>query len=195
MSQKRAFCEPCLRPASMCFCDLISPVPSEHRVVIVQHPMEQKHSKGTGLLLHRCLPNSTLLVAEQLTPEQLSQACAGLPPLLLYPQQSGVAAPPPRTEQNYAVIVLDASWRKSRKMLHLNSALAGLPRLSLSGSHQSLYTIRKAQRPEQRSSLEAACAALDLLEPRTPDLGKIRLSMEHFIARLQRWAPITERPA
>ena len=174
----------------MCFCDLVVSVSSQNRVVIVQHPMEAKHSKSTGLLLHRCLPNSVLMVAEQLAPNALSQACAGLPPVLLYPPQADVAiAPMPRKAEPCALIVLDASWRKSRKMLHVNPPLMQLPRLSLSGVHESLYTIRKAQSPEQRSSLEATCAALALLEPHTPDLAKILRSMASFVARVQRWMP------
>lgn len=70
-------------------------------------------------------------------------------------------------------------------MLHLNPWLAGLPRLSLQALPPSRYTIRKAHQPEQRSSLEAACAALELLEPHTPGIDQILLSMDQLVARVQ----------
>lgn len=74
-------------------------------------------------------------------------------------------------------------------MLHLNPWLAALPRLSLHSLPLSRYTIRKAHQPEQRSSLEAACAALALLEPHTPGLDHILHAMDQFVARVQRWMP------
>jgi len=60
--------------------------------------------------------------------------------------------------------VLDATWRKSRKMLYLNPALQALPRLALVDAAPSNYRIRKAHAPHQLSSLEAAARALGQLE-------------------------------
>lgn len=58
------------------------------------------------------------------------------------------------------LVVLDGTWRKSRKMLHLNPVLAALPRLALRQMPPSHYHIRKAHRPDQLSSFEAAAYAL-----------------------------------
>jgi DTW domain-containing protein len=62
------------------------------------------------------------------------------------------------------LVVLDGTWRKSRKMLHRNPLLQGLPRLSLTDAPPSGYAIRKAHNPGQLSTLEATCAALVRLE-------------------------------
>jgi DTW domain-containing protein len=64
------------------------------------------------------------------------------------------------------LVLLDATWRKSRKMLYLNSLLQGLPRLALHDLPPSNYRIRKAHAPDQLSSLEAAAYALSQLENR-----------------------------
>lgn len=71
-----------------------------------------------------------------------------------------------KTEQDRRcrLIVLDGTWRKSRKMLALNPLLQKLPRLALHNPPTSHYTIRKAHRPEQLSTFEASCLALMQLE-------------------------------
>ena len=64
--------------------------------------------------------------------------------------------------------MLDGTWRKSLKMLHLNPALQALPRLALQAQAPSRYLIRKAHHPDQLSTLEASCLALAQLE-QAPD--------------------------
>ncbi len=62
------------------------------------------------------------------------------------------------------LVVLDGTWRKSRKMLYLNPLPQQLPRLALQNLPPSRYLIRKAHAPGQLSTLEAACHALMQLE-------------------------------
>lgn len=58
--------------------------------------------------------------------------------------------------------------RKARKLLHLNPALAALPRVSLAEGMASRYRLRKAPGEGALSTIEAIAAALDELEaPRT----------------------------
>ena len=58
------------------------------------------------------------------------------------------------------LVVLDGTWRKSRKMLYRNPGLQQLPRLALQDLPPGRYAIRKAQAPDQLSSFEAAALAL-----------------------------------
>jgi DTW domain-containing protein YfiP len=99
----------------------------------------------------------------------------GRQPLLLYPDTPADAtlgiAPAPalapellRDPGLLRLVVLDATWRKSRKMLYLNPALQRLPRLALRDVPPSAYRIRKAHAPHQLSTLEAAAHALAQLE-------------------------------
>ena len=69
-----------------------------------------------------------------------------------------------RDPSQLRLVVLDGTWRKSRKLLYLNPLLQHMPRLSLQNLPASSYRIRKAQRPGQLSTLEATCAALAQLE-------------------------------
>ncbi len=143
----------------------------------MQHPLEVRHAKNSARLLHLSLQRSTLLVGEVFdapSPHQESAAAAATTyTVLLYPASDatavGGASLPADTERLKDVhalrlVVLDATWRKSRKMLHANPWLQQLPRLSLNDVPPSQYRIRKAHKPDQLSTLEACCAALAQLE-------------------------------
>lgn len=177
---QRAYCERCLRPASACFCHCITRLASNVELLILQHPEEVGHAKNTGRLLHLCLPNSRLEVGEQ-WPQTHLQALLHegdtqpVRSMLLYPPtapdpQLPLIQPPalPATwlekPAQLRLVVLDATWRKSRKMLYLNPALQQLPRYALRGDFTGRYTIRKAHSPQQLSSFEAAAYALAELQ-------------------------------
>ena len=143
-------------------------------VLILQHPMEVTNAKGSARLLHLCLPGSRLVVGEAFEPAQLQVLLAGKNNLLLYPDANGVSLslPPPvlpcaaaAPASGLRLVVLDATWRKSRKMLFQNPLLQLLPRLALRDAPPSRYLIRKAHAPDQLSTLEATCYALMQLEP------------------------------
>jgi DTW domain-containing protein YfiP len=79
--------------------------------------------------------------------------------------------------------VLDGTWRKSRKILHLNAWLRRLPRLSLQGLPASNYRIRKAHGPDQLSTLEASCAALMRLEPSPEKFLPLLAGFDGFVTK------------
>lgn len=151
----RARCPRCERPASTCLCASL-PTPLAHRteLLILQHPAEAGHAKNTAAFLTLGLQAARLLRGEAFDP-----ACAPPGTALLYPGD-GDAAEPPAPQR---LILLDGSWRQSRRLLAANPWLAGLPRMSLP-SRPSRYAIRRAHRPGQLSTLEAGLHALALLE-------------------------------
>jgi DTW domain-containing protein YfiP len=148
-------------------------------VLILQHPLEVANAKNTARLLHLCLPNSRLVIGEAFTDAEALRAPWGDAPapqhlVLLYPETPfdtapDLAPPPPSMStledpSTLRLVVLDATWRKSRKMLYASPPLQRLPRLALADLPASRYSIRKAHRPGQLSTLEATCAALVQLE-------------------------------
>jgi len=174
---KRASCPACLRAQSACICHWVAPLAPSVELLVLQHPLEVRNAKNSARLLHLSLPNSRLAVGEAFDPAELaSLLCAGgRTPLLLYPDTPGDAslgiAPPPTPDPALAarpealrLVVLDGTWRKSRKMLYLNPLLQRLPRLALDEAPPSAYRIRKAHAPHQLSTLEAAVHALAQLE-------------------------------
>ncbi len=150
-------------------------------MLILQHPLEVNHAKGTARLLHMSLPRSRLVTSEVFD-ENLFE---GGKHVLLYPDtpQAGLPAVESLSPEDLAdtnglcLVVLDGTWRKSLKMLHLNPVLQRMPRLSLKDLPASNYRIRKARLPHQLSTLEATCAALSKLEG---EAGKFQPLLEAF---------------
>ena len=172
----RAQCPACLRPRQTCICRWVTAVANRVEVLILQHPMEVANAKGSARLLHLSLSNSALECGEAFDPERLGGL---LSPdrrnVLLYPETAedkslGLAKPLPfdpdwlAEPERLRLVVLDGTWRKSRKMLYLNPPLQALPRLPLRDTPTSHYLIRKAHLPDQLSTLEATAYALAQLE-------------------------------
>jgi DTW domain-containing protein YfiP len=141
----------------------VQPIDSVIEFVILQHPTEVFQSKGTGRLLHLCMKNSQILVGETFDETQRAEIVgdASKQCVLLFPKtpndklpevQAGIES---SSREKRRVILLDGTWRKARKMLKLNPWLEALPRIDLPPT-ESLYRIRKAQKPGQLSTLEAA---------------------------------------
>ena len=136
----------------------------------LQHPLEVHNAKGSARLLHLTCPTAALVTGESFAAGELDALLAGKHNVLLYPdtpgdRSLGIAPPPPLDASllldpaGLRLVVLDATWRKSRKMLYLNPALQRLPRLPLRDTPPSHYLIRKAHAPDQLSTLEATCYA------------------------------------
>ena len=195
---KRARCPACLRAASSCICHWIAPVAHAVDVLILQHPLEVHNAKGSARLLHLSLPNSRMLTGEQFAPDTLAELLADKHTVLLYPDTPGDRslgiAPPPvldpailldpaRFLGQLRLVVLDATWRKSRKMLYLNPQLQQLPRLPLRDTPASHYLIRKAHAPDQLSTLEATCYALMQLEQDASRFVPLITAFDGFVAQ------------
>lgn len=191
-STGRLRCPRCQRPAPTCLCPWVTPTANEVEVLILQHPLEVHQAKGSARLLQLSLQRCTLQVGEVFDAAALQAWLEapgeGMRNLLLYPQdpprhsaqtcaRHGQGEPqatspssclPPSNAVHGApatrLIVLDGTWRKSRKMLALNPLLQALPRLALTPTAPSRYLIRKAHQPGQLATLEATCLALSQLE-------------------------------
>ncbi|MBC2769618.1 DTW domain-containing protein [Pusillimonas minor] len=163
----RLSCPQCLRPSSHCVCAYVTAVHSRTRVLILQHPEESRHALNTARLAALGLPNSALWVGEHFPDlaSYLGQASAAF---LLFPGPEA-QAPQPLGVLDAGdaplLIVPDGTWRKARKIVHMNPVLAGLPRLMLAEGGPSRYRVRKASEPNAVSTIEAVVRTLTRLEP------------------------------
>lgn len=205
----RALCPRCSRPVRTCLCPWVAPTSTRTQVLVLQHPLEQHQAKGSARLLQLSLQGCRLEVGEVFDPATLQawlHAPIGGQParaVLLYPDAAGPpGAPhachaghhvhnahhsPPQPALATRLVVLDGTWRKSRKMLALNPLLQALPRLALQPDAPSRYLIRKAHRPEQLATLEATCLALAQLDGLNP--APLLAAFEHFMGALARQQP------
>jgi DTW domain-containing protein YfiP len=207
MPNQRPVCSRCLRPQRTCICHWITPVDAVTEVLFLQHPLEVGQAKGSAFLLHASLANSRLVIGETFTEEELrallyapfadDDAQAEIHPLLLYPddQKRTVEAAQSHSIQQavrHRLIVLDATWRKSRKMMHVNPLLQQLPRLALRNPPTSRYAIRKAHRADQLSTFEATCYALMQLEQNDSKYRPLLTAFDGFVTQQQSYVPAAD---
>lgn len=191
----RPRCAACLRPQSACICAWVTPTAHEAEVLILQHPLEIDHAKNSARLLHLSLTRSRMLTGEAFDVGCLDEVLKEPKyTVLLYPQTPEDDAPVLDTAQlkdpsRVRLVVLDGTWRKSRKMLHLSPLLGQMPRLSLDDMLASNYLIRKAHKPGQLSTLEATCAALAQLEGSAEKYQPLLKAFDGFVARQMAFVP------
>ncbi len=210
-TSKRPHCTRCLRPQRTCICQWVTPLEHDVEVLFLQHPLEVANAKNTARLLHLSLPRSRLVVGETFSEHEL-QALLHAPfdseneiyasgktvhPILLYPENAAerafIAAPAVAqitAETHIRLIVLDGTWRKSRKMLYQNPLLQQLPRLPLRNPPPSHYRIRKAHKAGQLSSFEATCYALMQLEGNAEKYTPLLTAFDGFVAQQQAYAGV-----
>lgn len=169
----RATCPRCERPLSTCLCATLPAPPLAHRteLLILQHPAEAGHAKNTALLLTLGLQSARLLRGDVFDSDLAVPGTA-----LLYPGE-GTAAAPADVKR---LVLLDGSWRQSRRLLAANPWLATLPRLSLP-EQPGRYAIRRAHRPGQLSTLEAGLHALAWLEGGPERFAPLWATFEAFV--------------
>lgn len=161
----RPQCSRCLRPVTHCLCALIPCLDSRTRVLLLQHPSEVNHALNTARLAALGLNNAQLVVGEVFEDLATLLNLPGYQARLLFPADDAL---PLQTytpdDPPLLLVVPDGTWRKARKLLHLNPLLAALPRVTLAGGTVSRYRLRKAPGPGALSTVEAIVQALQVLE-------------------------------
>lgn len=176
-------CERCARPLAQCLCASIPRILCATRVVIIQHPSERRHALNTARLLAAGLVNAELHVIEQIA--QDSELHAHLTDTahftrLLFPGPAASTLAPVADPRPQQLVLLDGTWRKARKLLHLNPVLRSLPQVALTPGLVSRYRLRKAPAPGALSTIEAGVAALEVLEPEG-DFQPLLRPFDHLI--------------
>ena len=190
----RPKCTACLRPLSGCICRWVAPTANAVEVLVLQHPLEVHQAKGSARLLHLSLAHCRLVVGEAFAVPVWP--VDGKHTLLLYPDSLQDTAPdlrvspqlPPewlQAQSRLRLVVLDGTWRKSRKMLYQSPPLQQLPRLALRNLPPSHYRIRKAHGPDQLSTLEATCYALSQLEGDAERFQPLLNAFDGFVEYLE----------
>lgn len=140
------------------------PVNYGGEIHILQHPTEQHHSKNTVRLVKLLLPQVQVWLGEseqELAPLQNYIKSSDKPWGCIYPSCNSLlfteaSAPLPKTN----LLFIDATWRKARKIWHLNPWLAALHCYHLPDTRTGAYRIRKNHAPHQLSTLEAIAVSL-----------------------------------
>jgi len=201
---RRLLCPICQRALTACICHWTSPIDHAVDVLILQHPLEVSNAKNSVRLLHLSLPYSKLVIGSVFDPEELQQQLHApsrvrnvpesepVQPVLLYTDDAATAetrhfdARTMMVDKQQAIkrirlVILDGTWRKSRKMLFENPILQTLPRMMLIDTPTSRYTIRKSHKPEQLATLEATGYALMQLERNSEKYHPLLTAFDNFV--------------
>lgn len=196
----RLRCARCLRPQATCLCALVRPTAHRTEVLVLQHPQEQRQAKNSVALLRLSLARCEVVVGERFSPEALQALLQrpGRDTRLLYPDVPAAPAPPASAAPATAplrLVVIDATWRKSLRLLLEHPALAALPRLSLAAPQPTRYrAIRAARRGDQVSTLEATVQALAMLEGPAFDAAPLLDAFGRFVADVAARCPRPQAP-
>lgn len=156
-------CPRCWIRHEFCLCAELPHVPTRTQVVVVRHAREADKSTGTARIAGLSLPNSALIdfgEASEVVDDEVRPFTANA--WLLFPSDEDAVPLPPGAPA--ALIVLDGTWRQTRRMLKKLPSLARLPRLALPAKVSAPLRLRESTSPDNRSTLEAIADALTLLE-------------------------------
>src|SRR3954469_14134337 len=181
-------CPRCLLLSDYCMCELLgAPLASQPQILIVRHKWEAFKSTGTARVAALSLSNLSILDMAAENPDPVREQLRELEDAwLLYPGHATPAAPrpPPQT-----LVVLDGTWRQTRKMLRRLPELSRFPRFSLQAEpavESRRDRLREAPRPGARSTLESIADALGALD--SPETGRRLLDLHQRFVERTRWA-------
>lgn len=156
----RALCPRCQRPLPSCYCAHVPHLHNHWPVRILQHPQESRHALGTARIASLGL-NDCLLGTGK-SPEPILSSLQGC--VLIYPGEGSAPLSQLQSGPVRPLLFLDATWRKSQRMLLESGSLAALPRYHLENPTPSRYRIRREPRADAVSTLEAIVQTLEILE-------------------------------
>lgn len=149
------YCPSCGRALRACLCEALVKLENRTPLLVLQHPNEQHHPKGTAHLLTGSLQRAALRVGSNWQDDADVAEFVRTPHCyLLWPGEDAVplASLPVNAQSRF--VLLDGTWRKCYRMLMENPLLAALPRVALT-AQQGHYHIRKAPFAGALSTLEA----------------------------------------
>ena len=168
----RKNCQTCGRAQAVCLCPWLQKIENPINLTVLRHGSEVDHALNTVEIIKSCLTNITVIDGEVFEP--ISGAVLIYPGETAKPLEDVSFESPAKT-----YILLDGTWRKTRKMIYLNPWLMDLPQVTLPAL-KSNYILRKKS-PEGFSTLEAAVSLFTQLEQNTPKYEPLLLAMQQML--------------
>ncbi|WP_339868865.1 tRNA-uridine aminocarboxypropyltransferase [Pseudohongiella nitratireducens] len=183
----RARCPECYLAESRCLCHLVHLVDNELPVIVLQDPRESRHALNTVNIARLGLKNCTVL---PIKPGEIDSGhellMTSLPDnaALIYPGDNAevVASCGSAKVNGNAMVFIDATWRRSKRMIMEQPVLQALPRFELGQVPCPRYTLRKSPAGNALSTLEAIVETLSCLDsPRFDQYRRLLAAMDYMI--------------
>lgn len=156
-------CFKCFKPQNSCLCKYTKELDTKIKFVLLMHPKEAKRQRtGTGNLAHICLKDSEIIVGLDFSKNERLISLLNDEryfPVMMYPSENAWNAKKEGfsslvANKTLLVLILDATWFCSKKMIEHNPFLLELPRLSFYGDYRSIFTFKREPKPEYISTIE-----------------------------------------
>ncbi|ASM49728.1 hypothetical protein PESP_a1640 [Pseudoalteromonas espejiana DSM 9414] len=168
----RQLCERCQFTPSTCICRAVSHINNKIRVIILQHPSEEKIAKNTAKLVNLSLTGCQIVKGENNNDFAILKSLPLESTVLLYPNGKAInldeKAKSAEINNITHLIVIDGTWKKAYKILQLTTLLNQFKTVSFKQLPTNRYAIRKAPRADSLSTLEAVAHSLFLIEQLNP---------------------------
>ena len=171
-----------------CFCDRITSLPTRTRILLLQHPREERVAIGTARMALLALPNAERRVGLDFSDDsgvRTAVARTG-PTYVLFPGPDAAPAESLPRGREITLIVLDGTWPQAAKLLKVNPAIAALPRVAFRPRAPSAYAIRREPADFCVSTIEALAEVLSVLEPEGHRFERLLDPFHAMVAR-QQW--------
>ncbi|KAK7866664.1 hypothetical protein R5R35_000277 [Gryllus longicercus] len=170
-------CSRCKRPSVVCWCPFLpsTPLQIRSRIVLLQHPAEERRCLRTAPMLCLSLaPGTCLVYRGKRFPSNRHDGLEGIlkseNSILLYPSKEAVEFQNlPLLGSNddpYNLVIIDGTWPQAKAIYHASPMLHHLKQVKLVSAGISEYVIRTQPTDGCLSTLEAAAQALASLEQR-----------------------------
>jgi len=162
-SNKRPQCEACGFLQSQCVCAWIPSLTTRLKILVVQDGKEALHAKNTVALLRLALPSVECVDSADVTCLSHLDVDAWR---LLFPGQGATPVESVTEGQKShieGIILIDATWRKAKKLLLSEPLLQRFTTLSFEQPPVGAYAIRKSPNDQALSTLEACAYCIEQL--------------------------------
>ncbi|WP_396589216.1 tRNA-uridine aminocarboxypropyltransferase [Bermanella sp. R86510] len=163
----RTLCEVCGRPSAVCLCPYLVSLKTSTRVIILQHPSEQKQSLATVPIIQQCLQGVEVWHGEDFSQDVRTQALISQASSVwvLYPSKQAQSWCPSDTARPNVntLIIIDGTWRKAKRIWHLNPWLGQFNQALLCEFPTTQYRIRSSHVANGLSTLETVSHSLNWL--------------------------------
>ncbi|KAG8256463.1 DTW domain-containing protein 2 [Homalodisca vitripennis] len=169
---KRDICDKCKRPSNVCWCPYLpsEPLSPVSRVVLLQHPAEEKRCLRTAPILSLGLsPGRCLIYKGKKFPQQrhdgLLEILSDPHSVLLYPSRAATTLDDLLlTSKPTNLVIIDGTWPQAKTIYNNSPILHSMKQVKLVLGVTSEYVIRSQPTDGCLSTLETAAEALALVE-------------------------------
>ncbi|XP_058454992.1 tRNA-uridine aminocarboxypropyltransferase 2 isoform X2 [Malaya genurostris] len=166
----RNICEQC-GPVPVCWCSSLpaNPMNPTSRIVLLQHPAEEKRSLRTAPMLSLGLAAGKCLIYKgKKFPKfdaELESILTDKKSLLLFPSAASIPIEQlDHSDGPFNLVLIDGTWPQAKAIYTSSTLLHGMRQVKLVSSGNSNYLIRTQPTDGCLSTLETAIEALSILE-------------------------------